>query len=54
MSVIPDPRMEVGDVVRVVRERSRLDDAFVISSISMPLDADTTASITTERRRLPG
>jgi hypothetical protein len=51
LSVIPDPRQEVGDVVRVRRARSKLDDTFVISSINMPLDATSEASITTERRR---
>jgi hypothetical protein len=53
LSVIPDARQEVGDVVRIKRDRSRLDDVFVVSSIAMPLDATSTASITTERRRLP-
>jgi hypothetical protein len=51
LSVIPDPRQEVGDVVRVRRARSKLDDTFVISSINMPMDATSEATLTTERRR---
>jgi hypothetical protein len=51
LSVIPDPRIEDGDIVRVTRERSRLDDPFVISAFTMPLDATSEMTITMERRR---
>lgn len=51
LSVIPDPRIEDGDVVRVIRDRSRLDDPFVISSFNMPLDSTTEMTLSMERRR---
>lgn len=52
MSIVPDPRLEVGDVVQIIRERSKLNDVFVISQISMPLDAEGKAQVTTDRRRM--
>lgn len=51
MTMVPDPRLEVGDVVRVRRDRIRLDHPFVISNISMPLDANSEMTVTTEARR---
>jgi hypothetical protein len=51
MTAIPDPRLEDGDVVRITRDRARLDDAFVVSGITMPLDADSEMTIATEKRR---
>jgi hypothetical protein len=51
LTAIPDPRMEDGDAVRIVRSRSHLNDVFITSSISMPLDADSAMSMTTEKRR---
>jgi Domain of unknown function (DUF5047) len=51
LSVVPDPRIEDGDVVRVTRELSKMDDPFVISSFNMPLDATSEMTITMERRR---
>lgn len=52
LRVVPDPRFEVGDVIRVKRGRSRLDDVFIISSINMPLDATSEMSIGTVQRRV--
>lgn len=51
LSLIPDPRIEDGDVVRVVREASRLDDPFVISNFTMPLNAEAEMTVVMERRR---
>jgi hypothetical protein len=51
LTTIPDPRMEDGDIVRVVRERSRLDDVFVVSAFNMPLDATSEMTMSTEKRR---
>ena len=52
LDVVTDPRQQVGDVVRIKRERVKLDHPFVISSMTIPLDADSTASVTTEQRRM--
>jgi hypothetical protein len=51
LTAVPDPRLEDGDVVRVKRERSKLDDTFVVSGIDMPLDAESEMSVTTDKRR---
>lgn len=51
LTAVPDPRQEDGDVVRVTRARSHLDDAFVISGLTMPLDADNAMTVSTEKRR---
>lgn len=51
LSIVPDPRLEDGDVVRVVRERSKLDDVFVVSNFNMPLDPTSEMTVTMERRR---
>jgi hypothetical protein len=51
LSIVPDPRIEDGDVVRVTRELSKMDDPFVISSFNMPLDATSEMTVTMERRR---
>jgi hypothetical protein len=51
ITAIPDPRIEDGDVVRVTRERARLDNPFVISGITIPLDADSEMTVSTELRR---
>jgi hypothetical protein len=48
---VPDPRLELGDVVRIKRARSRLDDVFVITGMSVPLDAGSEMSITVAQRR---
>lgn len=51
VTVIPDPRQEDGDVVRIRRARSKLDDLFVISGFTMPLDSTSDMTISTEKRR---
>jgi hypothetical protein len=52
LDVVADPRQQVGDVVRIKRQRVKLDHPFVVSSMSIPLDSNSTASITTEQRRM--
>lgn len=51
LTAVPDPRREEGDIVRVKRERSKLDDVFVVSAVNMPLDSTSEMSLTTESRR---
>lgn len=51
---VPDPRLEVGDVVRIKRARSKIDDVFTVTSITMPLDAESEMSFTTSQRRITG
>ena len=53
ISIVPDPRIEDGDVVRITRGLSKLDDPFVISSFNIPLDATSEMTLHTERRRGP-
>lgn len=56
MTIIPDPRIEVGDVVSVTRARSKLNDAFVINTLSIPMDATslmTVGSAKISKRKLP-
>jgi hypothetical protein len=52
LDVITDPRQQVGDVVRIKRERIKLDHPFVVSSLSIPLDSESTMAVTTEQRRM--
>jgi hypothetical protein len=52
ISAIPDPRFEAGDIVRIKRSLSKLDDAFMINSIDLPLDATSPMSISTAQRRM--
>ncbi len=49
---ITDPRVQVGDVVRIKRERIKLDHPFVVSSLTIPLDSESTMAVTTEQRRM--
>jgi hypothetical protein len=51
---VPDPRQELGDVVRIVRERSKIDDVFSIVQLTMPLDEATAMTFQTSQRRTPG
>lgn len=51
---IPDPRLEIGDVVRIKRARSKIDDVFTITSMTMPLDAESEMSFNTSQRRVNG
>jgi hypothetical protein len=49
---ITDPRLQVGDVVRIKRGRIKLDHPFVISSLSIPLDSESVMAVATEQRRM--
>lgn len=51
VALVPDPRMEVGDVRRIRRDRIKLNDVFVVSSITMPFDSTSEMSVTAEKRR---
>lgn len=51
VQAIPDPRFEVGDVVRVTRAKSKLDDVFIVSSIELPLDSSGDMGISLAQRR---
>lgn len=52
LTIVPDPRADVGDVVRIRRALSKLDDPFVISSMSIPLDAESPMTMSTAMRRM--
>jgi hypothetical protein len=52
IDIIPDPRQQVGDVVRIKRELIKLDYPFVVRSMSIPLDSESTMSLATEQRRM--
>jgi hypothetical protein len=52
LTTVPDPRQEVGDIIHVLRPRSKLDDHFILSSFNMPLDSNSSMSITTTQRRV--
>lgn len=54
VQAVPDPRLEVGDVVRIRRARSKIDDVFTIISLTMPLDAESEMRFTTSQRRITG
>ena len=54
IKAIPDPRQQVGDVIRVRRAKSKIDDIFAITQLTMPLDPQTTMQITTSQRRTAG
>lgn len=51
LNTIPDPRREDGDLVRIRRERSKLDDIFVVNAFTIPLDSESEMSVATEKRR---
>lgn len=46
-----NPAHEVGDVVQVTRGASRANARYVIDSFTIPLDANSTMSVTTRKRR---
>lgn len=54
VKAIPDPRMQVGDVIQVTRGKSKINDVFTIVQLTMPLDPETPMQITTSQRRDPG
>lgn len=54
VKAIPDPRQQVGDVIQVVRGKSKINDVFTVVQLTMPLDPETPMQITTSQRRNPG
>jgi hypothetical protein len=52
INTVPDPRYEAGDIVRIKRSLSKLNDSFAIQTIDIPLDADTEMAISTSQRRM--
>lgn len=51
LRAVPDPRLEVGDAVRVRRSLSKLDDVFIVGGVDMPLDATSEMGVTLAQRR---
>lgn len=51
-SSLPDPRLEPFDVVRITRERLKIDEIHVIDSLSIPLDFDGDMSGSTRAVRV--
>lgn len=52
LDAVPDPRLQVGDVVRIKRERTKFNHPFVVNSLTIPLDSESSMSIATEQRRM--
>lgn len=52
ITAVPDPRFEAGDIIRIKRGLSKLNDAFAINTIDIPLDATSPMSISTSQRRM--
>lgn len=52
ITAVPDPRFEAGDIIRVKRSLSKLNDTFSIQTIDIPLDATSPMSIATSQRRM--
>lgn len=50
-TAIPNPAHEVGDVIRLRRLASGVDDLYVIESFTLPLDVDGVMSVTARRRK---
>ena len=46
VTCIANPRLNVGDVVRVFSSRLKLDKMYFVQSLEMPLDPDTAMSMT--------
>lgn len=54
VTALPDPRQQLGDIVRLRRDRSKIDDVFSIVQMTMPLDESTLMKFQTSQRRTPG
>ena len=54
VKAVPDPRQQLGDVVRIIRPKSKIDDVFSIVQLSMPLDESTPMTFQTSQRRTVG
>jgi hypothetical protein len=54
VKAVPDPRQQLGDVVRIGRARAKIADVFAIVQMTMPLDESTAMSFQTSQRRTPG
>lgn len=50
IELVPNPAHELGDVVQIIRARSRVDQAFVLERMPMPLGATQTTRVTTRAR----
>lgn len=50
-SAIPNPALEGGDVVSVVRASIGVNDLYLLQSFSIPLDVADSMSVTTQKRR---
>lgn len=51
LSIIPDPRHELGDIINIKRTRMKLNDAFVVNTATIPLDSNSTMHLGTAPRR---
>lgn len=50
-SVVPNPAHEAGDVIRVIRPRSKTDQTTVLESFTFPLDVSDAMGLTCRERR---
>lgn len=53
LTAIPDPRQEVGDVIRIVRGRAKLNHTFLVENMTMPMDSENEMTINTSSVRFP-
>ena len=53
-SSAPPTAREVGDVIRIKRGVSKVDDVFTIINMTIPLDAESEMKIQTSQRRITG
>lgn len=52
VTVLPNPAFEGGDIVKIVRERSKVDSRFVIDGFNVPLAASGTQSLKLRQKRI--
>lgn len=52
IACVPNPSLDVGQVVEVVEARTRTDARFIIDRLTLPLTHDGEQSMTSRRRRL--
>ena len=52
MTIIPNPTLDVRDVIRVTSTRLGIDTTAMIDAITIPLEASGTSSISARARSL--
>jgi hypothetical protein len=52
-SAVPDPRLNVGDVVQIIRAASKINRLYVVQSVTIPMQAGETMEVTCVPRGVP-